>query len=224
MSQSRVCWSGVRGVYHTYYTGGVAHYMLSESHIYSHAGAVAASIWHVTWQLAIVHGIRDSSMAMHSIQHVANYSKVTICQYSIGVWDGYTRLHCPLHHDTWWYIAISSCFSVFRWWCFGTAAVISEVDDVTVITDPPNGPFLINNMIDFTCHVDPAPPEPVTYSWHAVKDANGPTTLSGQNTTRYTPSSRDLHFSWFFCKVFSSGTLLGVGRRMIEIHGNLFYS
>ena len=90
--------------------------------------------------------------------------------------------------------------------------------DVTVITDPPHGPFLIDNRIDFTCHVHPMPPEPVTYSWHAVIDASGPSTLSGQNTT-FTPYEWHLHFSWFLCKVFSNETLIGVGRRLVEIHG-----
>ena len=101
------------------------------------------------------------------------------------------------------------------------AAVLGVKEyDVTVVTDPPCGPFLVGSEIEFTCHVDPAPPETVTYSWHAVKDAYGPTTFSGHNTTRrYTPNYRDLHFSWFFCKVFSNGTLIDVGRRRVEIHG-----
>ena len=98
-------------------------------------------------------------------------------------------------------------------------AVLGEQYDVTVITDPPSGPFLIENQINLTCHVHPMPPEPVTYSWHAVKDANGPTTLSSQKTTLYTPYYLDLHFSWFFCKVFSNGSPIGVGRRLVEIHG-----
>ena len=62
------------------------------------------------------------------------------------------------------------------------------------------------------------PPEPVTYSWHAMKDAYGPSTLTGQHTTHYTPYYRDLHFSWVFCKVFSNESLVGVGRRLVEIH------
>ena len=99
--------------------------------------------------------------------------------------------------------------------------VFGEQYDITVVTDPPSGPFLIGNRITFTCHVYPIPPEPVTYSWHAMKDASGPTTLSsGQNATHYTPSYyRDLHFSWFFCKVFSNESLIGVGRKLVEIHG-----
>ena len=53
--------------------------------------------------------------------------------------------------------------------------MFGEQYDVTVITDPPSGPFLIGNRITFTCHVYPMPPEPVTYSWHAMRDAYGPT-------------------------------------------------
>ena len=97
--------------------------------------------------------------------------------------------------------------------------VFGERYDVTVITDPPHGPFLIGNRINFTCHVYPMPPEPVTYSWHAIS-RYGPTTLRPrQKTTQYTPYYGDLHFSWFFCKVFSNETLIGVGRRLVEIHG-----
>ena len=102
--------------------------------------------------------------------------------------------------------------------------VLGEQYDVTVITDPPSGPFLIRNQINFTCYVHPMPPEPVTYSWHAVKDANGPTTLSRQKNTLYTPFHRDLHFSWFFCKVFSNESLTGIGRRLVEIHGKTVHA
>ena len=94
---------------------------------------------------------------------------------------------------------------------------------VTVTTDPPCGPFLAGNRINFTCHVSPLPSEPVTYSWHAMTEAYGPNTLSGQNTTHYTPSYQDLHFSWFFCKVFSNESLIKVGRRLVEIHGKKYY-
>ena len=99
--------------------------------------------------------------------------------------------------------------------------VTGEDYDVTVITDPPSGPFQIGNRISFTCHVYPMPSEPVTYRWHAVKDTYGSTTLSGHNTTHYTPYESDLHFSWFFCKVFSNESIVGVGRRQVEIHGKL---
>ena len=44
-------------------------------------------------------------------------------------------------------------------------------------------------------------------------------TLPGQKTTHYTPSYGDLHFSWFFCKVFFNERFMGVGRRQVEIHG-----
>ena len=101
--------------------------------------------------------------------------------------------------------------------------VFGEQYTITVIIDPPSGPFLAGNRIDFTCHVDPLPPEPVTYSWHAMTNGYGPITLSGQNTTHYTPSVyRDLHFSWFFCKVFSNETLISIGRRLVEIHGKKY--
>ena len=87
-------------------------------------------------------------------------------------------------------------------------------------TDPPSGPFLVGDQIDFTYNVDPVPPEPITYSWHAMTDVNG-STLLGQKTTHYTPSYGDLHFSWFFCKVFSSENLIGVGRRLLQINGKI---
>ena len=97
---------------------------------------------------------------------------------------------------------------------------LGEEYDVTMVTDPPKGLFLVGNEIEFTCYVDPAPSEPVTYSWHAVKDTDGPTILSGHtNTIRYTPNYRDLHFSWFFCKMFANGKLIDVGRRRVEFHG-----
>ena len=81
-------------------------------------------------------------------------------------------------------------------------AVVGVEYSVTVATDPTNGPFLVGKEIEFTCDVDPISSEPVTYSWKAVKDAYGSTTLSSKlNTIRYTPVYSDLHISWFFCKV-----------------------
>ena len=103
--------------------------------------------------------------------------------------------------------------------------MLGEGCSVIITTTLSNGPFLVDNEIEFTCYVDPTPSEPVTYSWHAVKDAYGATTLSSTtNTTRYTPSYSDLHESWLFCKVFSNGSLVGVGRKLVKIHGldNIF--
>ena len=112
-------------------------------------------------------------------------------------------------------ISIIHCTNSF----YAVTGFFGELYIVTVITDPPSGLFMTGNWIDFTCHVYPLPPEPITYSWHAMINGYSPTTLSGQNTTQYTPSYRDLHFSWFFCKVFSNESLISVGRRLLEIHG-----
>ena len=103
--------------------------------------------------------------------------------------------------------------------------VLCEEYNVVITTKPASGPFLVNQEIEFTCYVDPAPPEPVTFSWDAVKEANGTTTLRSQssvNTTSYTPQYKDLHISWFFCKVFSNGRRVGVGRKRIEFHGKAY--
>ena len=99
-------------------------------------------------------------------------------------------------------------------------SAFGEQYTVIVTTDPPSGPFLAGDQINFTCHVYPLalPPEPVTYSWHAMTNANG-STLPEQKTTHYTPSYGDLHFSWFFCKVLSNESFVGIGRRLVEIHG-----
>ena len=93
---------------------------------------------------------------------------------------------------------------------------------VTIASNPANGPFLVNEEIEFTCHVDPIPTEPIMYGWHAVKEAYGATTLTSStlNTTRYTPRYCDLHESWFFCKAFLNGTQIGVGRKLVRINGN----
>ena len=89
-------------------------------------------------------------------------------------------------------------------WPYFAAVVLCEEYNVVITTEPASGPFLVNQEIEFTCYVDPAPPEPVTFSWHAVKEANGATTLRSQssvNTTSYTPRYSDLHISWFFDSV-----------------------
>ena len=107
-----------------------------------------------------------------------------------------------------------------------TFAVLGEEYTVIIATDPPSGPFLVDNEIEFTCLVDPSPLGTVTYSWHAVKEATGATTLrsvSTANTISYTPAYwRDLHISWFFCKVFSNGREVAVGRKRLEIYGKTY--
>ena len=127
---------------------------------------------------------------------------------------------------------IIKCIRFCWFFCVLSSAVVvlcSEEYNVVITTEPASRAFLVNQEIEFTCYVDPAPPEPVTFSWNAVKDANRATTLrsrSSVNTTSYTPQYRDLHISWFFCKVFSSGTQVGVGRKRMEFHGkpcNIIY-
>ena len=66
--------------------------------------------------------------------------------------------------------------------------VFGEQYTVTVITDPPSGPFMTGNRIDFTCHVYPLPSEPVTYSWHAMTNGYGPTTIWAEYDSLYTIS------------------------------------
>ena len=99
--------------------------------------------------------------------------------------------------------------------------MIGEDYSITVATNPANGPFIVNDEIEFTCYVDPTPSELVTYSWHAVKEAYGATMLpsSALNTTRYIPRYSDLHESWFFCKAFLNGAQIGAGRKLVRING-----
>ena len=97
-----------------------------------------------------------------------------------------------------------------------------EVYSVTIITSPSQGPFRISQIVNFSCLIEPTPPDLVTYQWRVLDNAGGGSTSSSQNISRYYRFySYYLHYCWYSCEVSRNQTLLGSSRRVIEVHGEL---
>ena len=43
------------------------------------------------------------------------------------------------------------------------------VYSVTIVTNPSKGPFNFEQTVQFSCLVEPTPPESVTYQWNTVE-------------------------------------------------------
>ena len=89
------------------------------------------------------------------------------------------------------------------------------------MTIPSTGPFLTERNVEFFCHVDPQPPEPVIYNWEFQRNAQFSSSylFTGQNLS-HIQQYLSFRFIWFFCKVYSNGTLVAVGSKLAEYHGN----
>ena len=87
-------------------------------------------------------------------------------------------------------------------------------------TAPREGPFRLHTSVTLSCQVNPQPPGTVTYSWKSSDPNSGlPSGNSASpNTTLYIYYNR-LHFGWYFCYVYSSSTLVGVGSTLVETEG-----
>ena len=104
--------------------------------------------------------------------------------------------------------------------------VVCTEYSVTITTNPSQEPFKIGQNVQFSCFIEPAPPEPVTYRWKAVGEYNpldfGTRTSNQQNiSATYNYNLGTLHYCWYFCQVFMNQTLIGSSSKLIEVHGKL---
>ena len=95
--------------------------------------------------------------------------------------------------------------------------------NVTVVTAPREGPFRLYTSVTLSCQVNPQPPGRVTYSWKSSDQNSGYSGLpfgnsTSPNTTLYIYYNHP-RFGWYFCYVYSDGTLVGVGRTLVETEG-----
>ena len=92
------------------------------------------------------------------------------------------------------------------------------VYSVSIVTNPSKGPFNFQQTVQFSCLVEPTPPEPVTYQWNTMEDYYGGSTYSSQNFSRsYYYSS--LRYCWYSCQVFQNQTLIGSSDKFVEVQG-----
>ena len=89
--------------------------------------------------------------------------------------------------------------------------------NITLVTAPSKGPFRFHTLVTLSCQLNPQPPGRVTYSWKSSDPNSG---LPSGNRTSPTVTVRinyeHLCFGWYFCYVYSDGTLVGVGRTLVE--------
>ena len=93
------------------------------------------------------------------------------------------------------------------------------VYSVTIVTNPSKGPFNVQQIVQFSCFVEPTPPEPVTYQWNTVDNYFGGSSYNSQsfNISYYYHS---LRYCWYSCQVFQNQTLIGSSDKFVEVQGN----
>ena len=94
----------------------------------------------------------------------------------------------------------------------------ATVYSVTIVTNPNKGPFKIYQAVQFSCLVEPTPPEPVTYQWSTVERFYRGSTYNSQSfNTSY--SFYSLRYCWYSCQVFQNQTLIGSSDKFVEVQG-----
>ena len=73
----------------------------------------------------------------------------------------------------------------------------------------------VQQTVQFSCFIEPTPPESVIYQWNTVERFSGASTHSSQNfsKTHYYYSLR------YCCQVFQNQTLLGSNDKFAEVQG-----
>ena len=112
-------------------------------------------------------------------------------------------------------ISVVICTAVASGTMFQVEAAASSVRITTI---PSKGPFKIQQMVQFSCEVEPAQSGPVTYRWRSVDNVNGDRSYSSESFNR-TFYIRDLRYCWYFCSVSLNGTVLGSADKLVEVHG-----
>ena len=102
---------------------------------------------------------------------------------------------------------------------FGRVLSTDDGYSVAIITDPRQGPFRLNQRVNFSCVVEPAPPDNVTYQWRTVEYPYGGRTYTRQNFSRTYYNYDNLHYCWYFCDVLQNGTVIGSASRIVEVQG-----
>ena len=91
-----------------------------------------------------------------------------------------------------------------------------------IITVPSQGPFRLGQTVQFSCLIDPIPPDPITYQWRMVEDYYGGTS-SQQNFSRtYSIYSNGyMPQCYYSCEVLVNQTVLGSTSTLVELQGKL---
>ena len=101
-----------------------------------------------------------------------------------------------------------SCISVTQ---FLSLDVVSY--DVTVTTDPANGPFAIGSTVSLYCQSNPSFPSGVTYTWRSAVPSSA---IRADNPQAYNASItiglNHPTIGHYYCEVKNGASVIGVGK------------
>ena len=131
--------------------------------------------------------------------------------------DAAVRCHCKIFT-----IACSGMNNSYTFWLqplHCTAYVAPPYHEVTIRTDPPEGPYLLGSAVILQCSVSPPLPEGVTYRW---TDSIPSTYLSSTqpNLTLTIPVHHPSQ-GHYYCTVYNGSSELGVGSTTISVRSEL---
>ena len=92
-----------------------------------------------------------------------------------------------------------------------------------IITVPSQGPFKLDQQVQFSCVIDPTPPDPVTFQWRRLTDVYGGSTYTQQsfNATYSSHYPYQLPYCYYSCEVLMNQTVIGSTRKIIQLQGEL---
>ena len=91
---------------------------------------------------------------------------------------------------------------------------------VTITTQPRQGPFRIEQTVQFSCSVHPTPLGNLTYNWRTVDRAYGFTYTQQHFNRTYSMYDNSLHFCYYYCEVLANDTIVvGSTSRIVEVQG-----
>ena len=95
--------------------------------------------------------------------------------------------------------------------------------EVTVVSDPPNGPYSIGSTVNLTCLIHPQPPgEGVTYQWRDYITYISPVVAnSSLPYATLTIGRGHPHTAKYYCQVYYRSQLLASGSTVITVQGRL---
>ena len=95
---------------------------------------------------------------------------------------------------------------------------------VTVVTDPPNGPYLMGSTVNLTCLIHPQPPgKRLTYQWREYFPYTYQLSVANSNLpyATLTIMRNHPHTARYYCQVYYKNQLLASGGTFITVQGRL---
>eukprot|EP00731_Ephydatia_muelleri_P032917 Em0024g461a len=175
------------------------------------------------WTSVCVNGI-DKTAALivcKSLRINATGVRVSSGQYLTYTGPIISSLSCTGSESNWKGCALGSVGSVN---CgHDKAAVISCLNDlvsydVTVTTDPANGPFAIGSTVSLYCQSNPPFPSGVIYNWRAAVPSSAMQADNLQaNNASITIGLNHPTIGHYYCEVKNGASVIGVGKKVIIV-------